>query len=148
MKIGHLLIPCALLVTSLSSCSKKNEPFDQTSINTVYWQIQSLPASTPSSGLTLVGEVGNNRDVDSLSVVLKDATTGAILKSKTLKKADLSLESRKDFPSSTIKWYKISYKPSISIPAGDEVFFTLVAHTPFGDSQDLRAQSTGTTTID
>ena len=137
MKFKTLLMYFICLILGLTSC-KKDKPFtiDETSITTIYWDIPDLPETATSTNLTLVGEVGGNRDIDSVKVTTN--VNGKISKTVTLHKSDLTLEDRKDWPTSTIKWYKINYKPKTSLETDDEVSFTLMAYSPFGASQDLR----------
>jgi hypothetical protein len=147
MKLKLLLFIGASAIISLSSCKKDKEPFDETSINTVYWDKFLLPSSAKASEVILSGEVGNSRDVDSVDVEINNISTGEVT-NVTLSKKDLTLTTRKDWPTSTIKWYQIKYKPAVKLTSGDEVNFTLTAHTPFGPSQDLRSMTTSSIEIE
>jgi hypothetical protein len=146
MKLKHLLFVTSVSIVFLSSCKKDKEAFDETSINTVYWDKFTLPASATKTSLALTGEVGNSRDVDSVLVEVNNLTSGETT-AVTLSKKDLKLTDRKDWPTSTVKWYEINYKPNVKLDSGDEINFTLTAYTPFGISQDLRTLTTSSIEI-
>ena len=146
MKFKHVLLAIGFVLL-FNSCKKENKPFDQTSINTVYWDKFSLPTSSKKDALVLNGEVGNTRDIDSVIVTTNNVTTNTKTK-VALARKDLTLTNRKDWPTSTIKWYQIKYKPKILVSSGDLVSFTLTAYTPFGTSQDLRSMITSSIEIE
>ena len=147
MKLKPLPIAAFFLTLSMVSCEKEKTRLDETSISTVYWGDFILPDSTAKGDLVLEGEVGNSRDIDSVHIDVNNLTTGKVMKSVTLAKEDLVLNNRKDWPTSPVKWYDVNYKPIITINSGDKLNFTLVAYSPFGTSQDLRAKETKSVVI-
>ena len=145
------VLPIFTIAVTLFVYSCKSDslpPLDVRTINTVYWTIPHFPDTLSSDAVVLKGEVGNNNDVDSLHVTVTDVDLGTTLYSGTILKSQLTPEDRKDYPASTIKWYKINYKPSVALPSNSSIQFTLVAHTPFGTGQDLRPKSTNSVFVE
>lgn len=148
MKLKPLLIFTSCAIIGLASCKKDKASSDETTINTVYWDNFKLPASAKGNAVVLQGQVGNSKDVDSLKIDVNDKNTGKTLTSITLSRKNLTLSSRKDWPTSTVKWYDFTYKPSKVFTSGDQINFILVAYTPFGISQDLRSKTTASVEIE
>ena len=141
MKAKNLLLSISVL---LFSCSDKSKPLIPTDINTVYWDFTKLPNTLNAPKPTLIGEVGNNKDVDSLHVTINDLDHNTVLYDGTIPKINLTLETRKDFSTAVTKWYLISFPSPVTVPANTNIAYTLIAHTPFESGQDLRPKITST----
>ena len=134
-RIFLFLFLCIIIV----SCKKNDSSgLDVSGISTVYWDFSKFTDTLVNMNAPIfIGEVGNNREIDSLHLTITNAdSTAQIFYSGTVPNNLLTSEDRKDYSSSKIKWYKINFKSPVAVPAGKNIYFTLQAFTPFGVDQD------------